>query len=272
MRSLIALSSFAFAAAVPAEPIDIPGMQGIGDTRYHQIESGSAGRSYQVLVGLPADYSESPDTRYPTVYVLDGGELYPLLAAYQRYLFSAGEVPESIIVGISYGTGDWKVGNDRSHDYTAPAAEREHWGGAPEFQSFLRDELLPMIESRYRSRTDRRIIFGQSIGGQFVLYTAQTRPGLFWGHIASNPALHRNLAFFLAPHWQDHDDDIRSRLFVSSGSHDDSRFRTPALAWMRHWTSADDTPWDLEATTLDGHSHFSAPPAAYRQGMTWLFD
>jgi predicted alpha/beta superfamily hydrolase len=40
----------------------------------------------------------------------------------------------------------------------------------------------------------------QGLGGQFVLYTALTRPDLFWGHIASNPALHRNLPFYPENH------------------------------------------------------------------------
>ena len=255
-------------------------LQGLGDTRYDEIASTAAGRSYDIVIGLPAGYDESGDTRYPTVYLLDGGELYPMLSAYRRYLRFGEEIPDLILVAISYGTDDWRNGNDRGHDFTAPSAEREHWGGAPDFQRFLGDELIPKIETEYRSRGDRRIVFGQSLGGQFVLHAALTEPGLFWGHIASNPALHRNLPFFLefrgaAPArgngGDGGNDSDRPRLFVASGSDDDERFRTPALAWMSHWSAADTRPWELATVTLDGHSHFSAPPAAFRQGLAWLF-
>jgi len=35
----------------------------------------------------------------------------------------AEEIPEAILVGISYGTDDWQQGNLRSTDFTAPSAE-----------------------------------------------------------------------------------------------------------------------------------------------------
>ena len=128
-----------------------------------------------------------------------------------------------------------------------------------------------MVERSYRSREDRRVIFGRSLGGQFVLYSAQTKPGLFWGHIASNPALHRNLPFFLEEHTTVSESGTRSRLFVSSASNDESRFREPALEWMQHWSAVPKRPWELRTVTLDGHAHMSTPPAAFRAGMAWLF-
>ena len=98
-----------------------------------------------------------------------------------------------------------------------------------------------------------------------------TKPDLFWGHIASNPALHRNLPFFLQAHVDAGSANETSRLFVASGSMDSPRFRAPALEWIEHWSASDDIPWKLKTIILDGHTHMSAPPAAFRQGMVWLF-
>ena len=262
---------FATSAISPAQNVSIDGLQGLGDTRHHAVRSQTLDKSYDVLVGLPDGYDSSADTEYPTIYILDGGELYPLLRSYHRYLRSGGEAPDMILVAISYGSSDYENGNDRSHDYTAPSDEREYWGGAEDFQVFLRDELIPFIESDYRSRSDRRIIFGQSIGGQFTLFTALTQPTLFWGHIASNPALHRNLPFFLQTHAKTPPADSGSHVYVASGSDDDARFREPALDWIAHWTGVKQKPWRLRTETLDGHSHFSAPAASFRRGILWLF-
>ena len=168
-----------------------------------------------------------------------------------------------------YGTRDWQQGNDRSHDFTAPTEEREHWGGAADFQAFLRDELLPFIEANYRSSRDRRIIFGHSLGGQFVLYSAQTQPGLFWGHIASNPALHRNLPLFLAMRPKPPLTD--SYVFVGDASQDGARFLEPRARWIDFWGGRPDPPWVLRTESLDGHNHFSAPPESFRRGIRWLF-
>lgn len=244
-------------------------MQGLGDTRYHHVESEVIGRAYHIYVRLPDGYGES-DERYPTVYVLDGGNLFPMLAPYYQYLRFGEEVPDMILVGISYGGDTVDEGNYRSTDFTAPSDERDYWGGAPRFQAFLREELFPLIEENYRSNENRRIIFGQSLGGQFVLYTALTHPKLFMGHIASNPALHRNLEFFLEHH-ADYRGPTQSSLFVGIGTEDDPRFREPALTWAQHWLADQQVPWRMNVVDLAGHSHMSAPPAAFRDGLRWLF-
>ncbi|MGI9203197.1 MAG: alpha/beta hydrolase [Woeseiaceae bacterium] len=245
-------------------------LQGLGDVHYHLSNSGDLDRGFHVYVMLPDGYEEY-STQYPTVYLLDGGNLFPMLTPYYRYLNFGGEMPEAIVVGISYGSDDFETGNFRSTDYTAPSIEREYWGGAAKFQSYLSDELLPFIEDAYRSDPNRRIIFGQSIGGQFAIYSALTKPNLFWGHIASNPAMHRNLPFFLELHGEADSSKIRSKLFIGSGSLDDPTFKEPADLWVKHWSGITNRPWELKVVNLEGHSHMSAPPASFRQGMRWLF-
>ncbi len=267
MRSSIAVTLLLIAATASAQ-VEMRYLQAIGDVRYERIESRILERGFHIFVRLPDDYDTAEGSNYPTVYVLDGDVQFPTLASYHWYLNLGDELPDVIIVGIAYGAITVENGNYRSTDFTAPAEGRDDWGGAVEFQRFLSDELIPHVESSYRSREDRRIIFGQSLGGQLVLYTALTKPDLFWGHIASNPALHRNLAFFLEHHAST---DSASKVFVASGSRDTPRYREPAVQWIEHWSSRENLPWQLQTVTLDGHTHVSAPPASYRQGMTWLF-
>ena len=260
-----------FLASCATPPPDVSYLQGLGDTHYERFDSKTIGRDYHVYVMLPEGYAEAEAESYPTLYLLDGGGLYPMLVGYYRYLRLGNELPPMIIVGISYGSDRFEDGNFRASDYTAPSEERDYWGDAGKFQAFLDDELMPWLEGRYRSRADRRIVFGHSISGQFVLFTAQTEPTLFWGHIASNPALHRNLPCFLKRHWAVTGGDSVSHLFVGSGSEDDPVFREPLLEWIRHWSHSDDLPWQLNAGSLDGHSHMSLPPAAFRDGLRWMF-
>ena len=253
-----------------ADSLDTRLLQSLGEVKYHQLESTQLKRSFHVFVDLPEDYLDS-DQSYPAIYLLDGGNTFPLMAAYHHYLRFGDETPRAILVGISYGADTFKEGNWRSTDYTAPSEEREFWGGAAIFQKVLQDELLPLIESVYRADPARRIIFGHSLGGQFVLFNAVTKPELFSGHIASNPALHRNLPFFL--NWQGENDmPVQiSKVFVSSGEFDDPVFREPTLEWVAHWQAITPRPWFLEAHTLAGQTHLSAAPEAFRQGMDWLF-
>ena len=245
-------------------------MPAIAGTKNHDLHSEITGYDYHVLVRVPESYDASKPRRYPVVYLLDGGALFPMLAGYYKYLRLQESVPELIIVGISYGTDDWREGNHRGTDYTAPTDQREHWGGAGSFQRALQNEIIPLIEGSYRADSQKRIIFGQSLGGQFVLFTALSKPNLFWGHISSNPALHRNLELFLQP--QANDERSQSHLFVARGSEDEAVYRVPGKEWMEHWNATPDKPWRFKATVIDGYGHFSIAPESFRRGLVWLFD
>lgn len=252
----------------PAWADDFKYLQGLNNPDVLSVHATELDRSFNIFVRLPKGYDTAKGS-LPTLYLLDGGHTFPMLSAYYQYLAFGEEAPDIIIVGISYGADTFENGNFRGSDFTAKAESRDHYGGAPKFQAFLKDDLLPHIETRYRSDPAKRMIFGQSLGGQFVLYTAQTQPTLFWGHIASNPALHRNLEFFLEN--LSSDSDSGSYLYVSSGTEDDDRFRIPAKRWMQHWQQVTNKPWRLKTVDLPGHSHFSAAPAAFRGGIEWFF-
>ena len=255
--------------ALHAESFNPAKLQGLGDTRYHLFESETLGHPLHLYVRVPENAAEGP---FPVIYLLDGGVNFPLLSAYYHYLRLAEEVPELTIVGISYGSDRFEGGNYRSSDFTAPSDEREWWGKAPVFQQVLENELMPIIEETYPADASRRIIFGQSLGGQFVLYNALTRPGLFWGHIASNPALHRNLTFFLDWKGEDPMTAHATRVFVSEAGFNGEQFRKPIDQWVRYWSEANrKKPFLLEVRYLPGQTHMSAAPESFRQGLSWLF-
>ena len=253
-------------SSVQAESTTV--LQGLGQPTFHSIKSPQSQRVYHLIVRLPAGYNKN--TKYPTIYLLDGGISYPLLSAYYHYLRFTEEIPAMIIVGISYGTDDWQKGNARSTDYTAKSPQRKNWGGAENFQHLLKNSILPLIESKYLSDPDKRLIFGNSLAGQFVLYTAMTQPGLFAGYIASNPALHRNLSFFLENKNLGLITTAQPKLFVSSGSNDDDIFRKPAIKWMQHWNKQNNHPWILKTKVLNNEGHMSAIPKAFILGSRWI--
>ena len=272
MIRLLALVLLMLVDALPADSFDPSRLQGLGDTRYHAFESETLGHVLHIYVRIPEGAEQNPGRRYPTVYLLDGGIHFPMLSSYYHYLRLDEELPELMLVGISYGSDTFDGGNFRSSDFTAPTQDRAWWGKAPVFQSVLERELMPMIEARYPSDSGQRIIFGQSLGGQFVLYSTLTRPDLFWGHIASNPALHRNLNYFLG--WKGAGEMPRdaTRLFLAQGELEDLRFKAPATEWIEYWSAPGrEKPFLLEVRVLAGHTHLSAGTESFRQGLQWLF-
>jgi uncharacterized protein len=252
--------------AVPAQvPLDhLPALAG----GYHRLDSARLGRPLHVYVRLPADYEAQPDRRYPVVYLLDGDSLFPLLAAGHLFLTIDDRLPEAIIVGIAYGGFDPDV-NRRSLDFTPPGdGVAPSAAGAPAFLDVLEHELLPLVERGYRADPGRRILFGQSRGGSFVLYSAFARPDLFWGRIASNAAFQPGNERLVGPAPRATRRDLR--LVVTSGSRDRPDLRAAFLAWERSWAGRRDAPWRLRTITIEDGTHAADALRAYRAAMGWL--
>lgn len=240
---------------------------GLGPAVDHfTVRSETLDRDFHVYVRLPRAYDQA-DCDWPVVYVLDGGILFPMLAPYQLMLEIDELAPQVVMVGISYGGLGFANGNLRSTDYTAPAPEPDYYGGADAYQDFLADELLPRIDADYRVDGHRSLILGQSLGGQFTLYTALERPELFAAYLAINPALHANADFFveLAPPAR----DAATPLLITRASEDDPRFVEPLDHWLASRSPAQHAALDLTVEPLAGQFHASSAPAAYRAAMRW---
>lgn len=236
---------------------------------YFPIASAQTGRAYHIYVRTPEGYDSQAATVYPVVYVLDGDSLFPILAANHLFLTYDDGLPEAVIVGIAYGSFDPQT-NMRHIDFMPPGAGvQDGQAGAPAFRRFLETELLPAVEGRYRIDPDRRILFGQSRGGSFALYSAFTDPDMFWGRIASNPAFAPTReVFFGAPAGSLRDD---LSLFVASGSEDWPDLRADARDWFAAWRDRPDAPWDIRLVPIEGGTHAANSMDAYRQGLRWLF-
>jgi predicted alpha/beta superfamily hydrolase len=89
------------------------------------------------------DYETSTE-RYPVLFLLDGGGHFHHTTATTRFLASNQFAPEMLVVGIG--------NTDRTRDVTH--------GGAPGFQTFIPDELVPWLESEWGvSENNRRARF-----------------------------------------------------------------------------------------------------------------
>lgn len=262
VRMGLALGLMLLAAACARPVVDeTPGSDplfGLGEREVFTVTSNRLGRDFHVLVRLPRSYGDS-DRDYPMAFLLDGGILFPMLSPYQLMMEAEGSAGEVVVVGISYGGLGYANGNLRGTDYTAPSPEVEYFGGASEFAAFLDEELLPILQRDYRIDSEQRMLFGQSLGGQFAIHAALTRPDLFATYVAINPALHSNLPYFIALEGR----EPGTQLVLAMGSEDDPRYRQPALDWLADRRSRAGNVPTLEIIDLPGGHHATSAPAAY---------
>lgn len=108
------------------------------------------------------------------------------LAAVQEF-YNHFRLPEMIVVGISNASS-------RTLNLTPSEIESRHGalveesGGAEQFTSFLADEIIPMIDSKYPT-TSHRVLIGHSYGGLFTINTLVHHSELFSNYVALDPSL-----------------------------------------------------------------------------------
>lgn len=139
---------------------------------------------------LPPGYNEQDSVRYPVIYLLDG-------SVDEDFIHMAGLVyflgfpwlnlcPPSIVVGIA--------NVDRKRDFTFPTTVEKDkkdfptTGGSAAFIRYLGEEVIPYIQSRYKTNSTSTLI-GQSFGGLLATEILFTHPDWFSKYLIVSPSL-----------------------------------------------------------------------------------
>jgi predicted alpha/beta superfamily hydrolase len=156
----------------------------IGDT--FTIHSTILAENRRINVYLPSAYTA--EMSLPVLYMPDGGvaEDFIHVAGLVQVLSGNGSMRPFILVGIE--------NTERRRDLTGPtenANDRKiapRVGGSARFRAFIRDELFPEIEKRYRTTKERAIV-GESLAGLFIVETLVLEPSMFDAYIAFDPSV-----------------------------------------------------------------------------------
>ena len=160
----------------------------------YSIHSEVLGEDRNVLIYLPPSYGTEAnrERRYPVLYLLDGPAYFHATTGIAYHLGDAGaavqRIPEHIVVAIRNirtSTNATRT-RDMTPSHMTSGLYSENSGGAAYFRAFLESELIPQIDSRFRTQT-KRILVGHSLAGLFTLDTLIERPQLFAAYIAIDP-------------------------------------------------------------------------------------
>lgn len=238
------------------------------NTTEQNIYSESVNDTFRILVSLPDNYSLN-EQKYPVLYVLDGDIAFGMAASIARYLQIGDNIPELIIVGIGYGSIDKSAGEKRKRDYRPTSAN-----GAENFLSFLEEELIPHIDSNYRTVPDDRTINGYSIGGLFGLYSLFTKPEIFSRYILGSPSLSWDeySIFKYEENSPGKISDKKINIFISVGSEEpDEKYFNPIDNLVTQMQERKYSGVKLEAKVFDGSTHLAGPPESLTHGLLSVF-
>ena len=185
--------------------------------------------TFYINVQLPIEYFENPDKKYPTVVLVDGNFFFPMMASINNQYETAALLEPTILVGVGYKSFK-SMDSLRVRDYLYPKAlpsdEMNAIGGGQNFYNYLTKELLPKIDSQYRTEKSNRALLGHSFGGYFVLYSLlnqlQNKTNDFKTFISASPTLWYNNFYLNQLPEQLGKNERQLGIFISVGDMEDS--------------------------------------------------
>lgn len=247
-----------------------------------------SGRAYQVFVHLPPSYESQPQRRYPVLYVTDADYAFPLARQIGRRLNGEGpKIEEFILIGLSYARGDAGP-QSRNRDYTptangpASASSLVH-GGAAAYQVYLRDQVMPFVERRFRADLARNYLLGHSYGGLLGAQILLTDPSMFAGYVLGSPSLwfdKRHMFEVEAAYAKAHR-DLPAKVYMYVGEYeavraDDPRYNDDVdmvadnRAFEAALKSRDYPGLILKSEVLNDEDHLSVAPRGLTHGLKFL--
>ncbi len=217
-------------------------------------------QEYELSIWLPFDY-EQTDKNYATLYVLDapiyfGGAVYIAMSSNWD-----GVIPEMIVVGVGAAVKNWDEWDPlRDRDLNSVEIPGRPWSGhADNFIEFVEKELVPFIDSNYRTQENDRVIWGHSSGATFGLKLMFHKTHLFNRIIATSPSFEHSGGIIY-----DYQDDLARdalsanvQLFVSVGSLEKT-YSAKAKDFMRDLAERNMQNLQLHTMILDGFDHVAA--------------
>ena len=228
--------------------------------RHFTIASRVLGETRAIGISFPASYARSAAShRYPVAIVLDGETLLAPAATVSAELADHGQIPELVVVAVE--------NTNRLRDLTPPglsvSGSSTHEGG-DRFLDFIERELLPALDTQFRTAAPRTLV-GHSSGGILATYAAATRPG-FRAVVALDTPIE------LGDRW------LVQRLLARAARDTtplryaalDARFDWAADSW-KTLTAAAPRTWALHHEHLSHESHLSMPFLGMYLGLRQVF-
>lgn len=245
----------------------------LGGSELRSLHSSNTGRDYDLYVKVPGSYEKESGKKYPVLYVLDGQWDFKLMDSIVGGLVYDKFMPEAIIVGITYSGEHADYNALRAMDYTPVAMpDPKGSGGAPKFYAFVKDEMIPYVESKYRINAKRRVLTGSSYAGIFTLYALFSDPSLFYAYVSLSPAVSfgNRFAFKQETEFAKAHRELPVRLYLAVGGQEE--LTGPVKEYMKLLSGHAYKGLKLETRVIEGERHASNKPEGYNRGLRWVFE
>lgn len=231
---------------------------------------------------MPPGYTESPEARYPVLYMQDGQNLFDPATAFLGNDWGADIAADSLIrdglLRPLLIVGVYNTGVRRISEYTPTRDPARNKGGkGARYARMLARELKPFIDSHYRTRraASDTGVGGSSLGGLVSLEAALRYPRVFGAAAVMSPSVWWDRRSIIAL-VEAYKETSRPRIWLDTGTQE-SAFADQVVADTRALRQALlEKGWregqELAYTEDEGAGHNEGAWAFRFHGMLqWMF-
>jgi predicted alpha/beta superfamily hydrolase len=233
----------------------------------HIINSKILKEKRNILISLPEGY-EKTTANYPILVLTDGMQNIKHAIGSIELLTRTGSIPPIIVVGIN--------SINRTKDFSPTVSENNPGSGnGPKYLEFIEKEVLPFVDSNYRTHPFR-VLEGHSLGGIFTAYALMEKPELFDAHIILSPSfwwnkeefINKSGTFFKA------NQHLEKAMYFSIGE-DESSSKWGMRKELSNFVDSlkANKPKNLrfKHTEFKNEGHMSSPLLGTYFGLKWVF-
>ncbi len=248
----------------------------------HSIKSEIINETYTYNIYLPPSYSTSVDKKYIVAYVLDGDkskfhEVTGIIQSMNSKEHLKNQIPELIVVSIE--------NNNRFRDFTPTHSmnylEQENVrafsssGKADDFLQFIEKELMPEIDSTYRTLS-KKMIIGHSLGGLFAIHSLLDAPHLFSYYILIDPSWFwdHNYVGRRAKEVLPQRPDMKANVYISLANNlkDDERHYQWGQEFFQLLDNHSSPELNVKIQYFEDEKHLTVPILSTYYGLRFIFD
>ncbi|RYJ43704.1 alpha/beta hydrolase [Flavobacterium beibuense] len=213
-----------------------------------------------VTIKLPPSYERNKDKKYPLLVLLDGDYLFDPFAGVISYTSYWDDLPEVLIVGISQTERDMDCESDPEAGLPFEKGEK--------FFDFIGQEVIPMIEKKYRV-SPFKIIAGHDVTAGFANFFLYKDNPLFNAYIILSPELPTDMETRIPARFSAIDKPIFYYLATADG--DVGRLKNKIKVLNDNIKAVANTTFRYQFDEFMGESHYSLVPNAIPSALYHIF-
>ena len=241
------------------------------------IHSNVLGEDRRLVIYNPDSVGGNLLPAYPVLYLLDENDM-SMVAGMVKYLSAYNEqLPAMLVVGIDGG-------DQRMRDLTPthslydnmgkldpdPNGWLQPSGGGDKFLRFVREEVMPFVEKKYRT-APFRIFAGHSVGGLTAVHALTAHPDMFNAYLAVAPSLWWDKGGFVRSAAKHLPTGADKKFLFLADSPEGGSFTVDIKSFLRALAAHKATGFHWTRAYYPNETHGSIAAKAYYDGLHYLY-